>query len=72
MRLVEPARKILEYYKTYRSDNYIFPILDKEKHSTDAIKATTRLQTANKTINKNLKEIGKQIGANIDITTYVA
>lgn len=72
MRLVEPARKILEYYKAYRSDNYIFPILDKEKHSIDAIKATTRLQTANKTINKNLKEIGKLIGANIDITTYVA
>lgn len=72
LKLVEPAKKVLEYYKTYRANNYIFPILDKAKHSDNPQKAAIRLQTANKIINKKLKEIGKMAGIETEITTYVA
>lgn len=70
-KLLAPALAVLEYYRQIRSNNYIFPIFDIQKH-TEPLKMRTRLQTANKTYNRRLKEMGKLVGISIPLTTYVA
>lgn len=70
-KLLAPALAILDYYRQIRSNNYIFPVFDIQKH-TEPLKMRTRLQTANKTYNRRLKEMGKLVGISIPLTTYVA
>lgn len=70
-KLLAPALAIIEYYRPTRSNNYIFPIFDKEKH-TQPLKMRTRLQTANKIYNRKLKAMGILVGITIPLTTYVA
>jgi integrase len=72
IQLLEPAVKILEYYKaTGQSKNdYVFPLL-----STDHITPQTifnRKVKMLREINKNLKAVGKLAGIKSELTTYVA
>lgn len=71
--MLEPAIKILEYYKKnyYESeDDYIFPILNK-RHVT-ARTIDNRIDKVIKMVNKDLKTIAKDAKINEKLTTYVA
>lgn len=71
--MLEPAIKILEYYRKnyYESeDGYIFPILN-ETHIT-ARGIDNRIDKVLKTVNKDLKTIAKEAKIDEKLTTYVA
>jgi integrase len=72
---LKPAsEEIINRYRTetyQRATDYIFPILDKHVHITEQ-QQTYRIQKLLAQVNKNLKLIGKEIGLNIPLTTYVA
>jgi len=72
--LLEPAQQIIEYWRPVTGkdkDNYIFPILNKEKHKTQ-IQIYNRVHKVITMVNKELKELGKQAKIETPITTYVA
>ncbi|HYG39753.1 MAG TPA: site-specific integrase [Cytophagales bacterium] len=73
--LVEPAQNILNYYKSHLmtkgAEDYIFPILDREKHKTPQ-QVKDRVKKVTKQTNKDLKAIAVTIGIDEKITTYVA
>jgi site-specific recombinase XerD len=52
-------------------ENYIFPILNKNVHQTNA-QITNRIHKITAQINDDLKEIGKMVGIDIPLSTYVA
>ncbi|PKP21671.1 MAG: recombinase [Bacteroidetes bacterium HGW-Bacteroidetes-21] len=73
MAILEPAQKILKFYKSKNKDNgnpYIFPILN-ETHDTDSSK-DNRIKKIITRTNKDLKAIAKLAEVNEHITTYVA
>lgn len=72
--LLEPAKKILEFYKPYmngRKTNYVFPILDQEKHKTPQ-QIANRVKKMTKLVNRNLKVIAEMTNLDFHLTTYVA
>ena len=72
--LLDPAQRIIEHYKEYTyktSSDYIFPILDKQKHKT-AKQIDNRIHKVITQVNRSLKEIGSMIGLEFPLTTYVA
>ena len=69
--LIVEAMNILDNYRQYRSDDYIFPILYKKRHKT-ATSSHNRIKKINREVNDNLKKIGSLIGIDGDITFYVA
>ncbi|RYU94738.1 site-specific integrase [Emticicia agri] len=69
--LLPPAIEIMEYYREYRADNYIFPILDFKVHTTP-VSIKYRIKKMMKQVNKDIKYIAQQVGIKEDITTYVA
>jgi integrase len=73
LELLEPAQKIIKYYKpfTYKNNNsYIFPILNENHKTPQSI--YNRRQKMNGKINKDLKEIAKIVKIDAELTTYVA
>ena len=74
MELLLPAMDILNLYHPFtgeKRDNYVFPILNKEKHIT-AIQKDNRITKVLKKVNDDLKEIANQAKVDIPLTTYVA
>ncbi len=71
IKLLDPAVKILDYYRLFQSDNYIFPFLNKNKHTTPVI-VDNRLKKVRKRINAELKKLAVLAGIETDLTTYVA
>lgn len=77
--LLEPALKVLEYYKhlTYGenvippAEDYIFPILDPVKYNTPS-KATHRIEMKLSLTNKYLKIIAAELGLGEKVTFYMA
>ena len=72
--LLKPAIVILNKYKKItggKKDDYVFPILNKEKHIT-AQQIHNRIKKTTKIINSDLKEIAKLCKINFNLTTYVA
>lgn len=69
--LLDPALEILEYYKGFRNENYIFPYLDTKVHTTPT-KIDNRLNKCIHQVNQDLKEIGNLAGIDAKLTTYVA
>lgn len=72
--LLNEAMNIINYWKPYTGsdqENFIFPILEKNRHITP-------MQIENRTnkiigkVNKDLKEIGKKAKISTPLTTYVA
>lgn len=74
-KLLSPSIEILNHYKvnsiSHTNVDYIFPILEKEKHVTPE-QIDNRIKKMRKAINKGLKEIGNAIGLKTELTTYVA
>ena len=68
------SKEIIEYFRpiTFNtSDDYIFPILNKDVHqSSQQIKDRTKKVL--KKINRLLKDIGEKAGIEMPLTTYVA
>jgi integrase len=71
IQLIPKAIRIIEHYRQFRYDDYIFPILYKKRHQTP-ISKHNRFKKVNREINKNLKEIALLAGIDTDITFYVA
>ncbi|HYG16276.1 MAG TPA: site-specific integrase [Bacteroidia bacterium] len=73
--LLDPAVKILNFYKEYQSntteEDYVFPILNSEIHKTPT-QIKHRIQKVNKRTNKDLQAIAEKLGIEDKITTYVA
>lgn len=73
-KLTEPSIKIIEYWrvvKTPSQDEYIFPILNKQRHIT-SLQQHNRIHKVLTRVNKSLKKIGELAGINTSLTTYVA
>lgn len=72
--LLEPAKAILATYEKltkHSSEDYIFPILDAETHITP-MQIDNRIEKVNKQTNSDLKTIAKELGIEVNLTTYVA
>jgi integrase len=61
---------IIEKYRKPNND-YLFPILDSNKHKTDT-QQRDRMTKVLKKVNAQLKQIGEELGLPIKLTTYVA
>lgn len=69
-----PIKTILNPWEPitkFKSDNYIFPILNDKIHITDR-QQDNRIHKILTKVNKELKEIGKEANIDIPLTTYVA
>ena len=74
MELLDPAVKMLEYYRTNfarTDDNYIFPILDIVTHATP-VSIKNRIHKVLGQTNIDLKTMGEKAKLDIPLTTYVA
>lgn len=70
VQILEPVRKVLEYYKNQNRDTkYVFPILLKE--GLTPIQIENRKHKTLKKFNKDLKEIAKIQGVNKPVSSYV-
>jgi integrase len=70
----EYALKILNEYRKitgYDKNNFVFPILNKAIHKTDA-QIENRLNKVIKQVNEKMKKIGAELDIETPITTYVA
>lgn len=66
----DEAMQIIEKYEA-ESSGYLFPILDNKVHKT-ALQKQNRIHKMRGKVNYNLKVIGKRLGIDISVTTYVA
>jgi site-specific recombinase XerD len=71
LKLTQPALDILTYFKSISMSDYIFPILDKERHKT-AQSITNRIHKVFSQYNKKLKDIVALAGLDAKVTSYVA
>ena len=71
VKLLNPAKDILTYYRKFSLGDYVFPYLDKTKHKT-AVQIKHRIKKITKQVNDDLKIMAKMIGMDIKLTTYVA
>ncbi|GAA4458798.1 site-specific integrase [Nibrella saemangeumensis] len=73
IKLLPPAIAILSSYgkESGQDDDYIFPILHRNRHVTP-MQIENRLCKLNRQINNDLKEIGRKKKINLPLTTYVA
>ena len=72
-RLMPKAMEVIEHYSRvgHSYDDYIFPILDKRIHVTPQ-QIFNRTHKVLRKVNRELKILGKMIGLQIPLTTYVA
>ena len=74
LRLLAPALEIMERYRLFtggKPGNYVFPILDAERHLT-ATQKDNRIHKLTGQINRGLKEIARMAGIDVVLTSYVA
>ena len=69
--LTEKAKQILKYYKSVKTDKYIFPIYSEGVHVT-AQQQANRLHKVMQNTNEDLKEIARKCKIKENLTTYVA
>lgn len=72
--ILPPAMAILDRYRSdthSQPDDYIFPVLDRHKHTTPKARANA-LKKGLKKVNACLKQIAERAGIEADLTTYVA
>lgn len=72
-KLSEQAQGIIERYskQDHAQEDYVFPVLDRQVHTTDK-QQFHRIVKSLRKVNSALKEIGKEIGLQFPLTTYVA
>ena len=66
----DEAMRIIKKYET-ESTGYLFPILNNKVHKT-ALQKQNRIHKMRGKVNYNLKVLGKRLGIEISVTTYVA
>lgn len=66
----DEAMRVIEKYES-ESTGYLFPILNIKVHKT-ALQKQNRIHKMRGKVNYNLKVIGKRLGIEISLTTYVA
>ena len=71
VKILPPARLILDHFISTREGKYVFPILDEQKHATPQSKHN-RIKKVLKMYNKDLKEIGRILEIETPMTSYVA
>lgn len=74
LRLLPPIVAMLERYRPSRfttPDSYVFPVLDEHLHKTPA-QIKNRQNRIIGQVNQDLKDLGKLVGINTPLTTYVA
>jgi site-specific recombinase XerD len=67
-------QRILDFWRPltgHSLQNYIFPILDRQKHITQ-VQIHNRTKKVLRRVNEDLKEIGEMAGISTPLTTYVA
>lgn len=71
--LVDNAIRIIDEYSSqpYSQEDYVFPILDRNKHQTSQ-QIFNRLHKVLSKVNRGLKMLGEEIGLSAPLTTYVA
>lgn len=70
--LTEQAQEIIDKYHTDQvEEDYIFPILDRNVHTTEK-QILERVKKTLKHVNKRLHELSEEIGLHTPLTTYVA
>ena len=65
------ASILVDKYFEERTNNYLFPFLDKERHQR-SVTIFNRLKKTKYQLNKNLKLLASSLGIDEDITTYSA
>ena len=66
----DEAMRIIKKYEM-ESTGYLFPILNNKVHKT-ALQKQNRIHKMRGKVNYNLKVLGKRLGIEISVTTYVA
>ena len=70
--LTEQAQEIIDKYRTDQvAEDYIFPILDRHRHTTER-QILDRVKKALRHVNRRLHELSEEIGLHTPLTTYVA
>lgn len=70
--LTEQAQEIIDKYHTDQvEEDYLFPILDRQIHTTEK-QILERVKKTLKHVNKRLHELSEEIGLHTPLTTYVA
>ena len=70
--LTEQAQEIIDKYRTDQvAEDYIFPILDRHRHTTER-QILDRVKKALRHVNRRLHELSVEIGLHTPLTTYVA
>ena len=70
---MDNAVRIIDEYssQSHSQEDYIFPILDRNKHQTSQ-QIFNRLHKVLGKVNRGLKLLGEEIGLPVPLTTYVA
>lgn len=76
LKLVPPARNILDWYRDRRSEKrFVFPFMERYGHERD-LKTDTgvneTIREANRRVNQELKDIAGVVGIDINLSTHVA
>ena len=70
--LTEQAQEIIDKYHTDQvEEDYLFPILDRQIHTTEK-QILERVKKTLKHVNKRLHELSEEIGLHTPLTTYTA
>lgn len=71
IKLLPPAKAILDVYRQQRVDKYVFPFLNESEHKTQK-QIHERIEDRRKVTNKDLKKLALLAGVTTPITTYTA
>ncbi|MBK9413718.1 MAG: site-specific integrase [Bacteroidetes bacterium] len=71
IKILPPAKLIIDHFKTFKDGKYVFPIFNELKHTSPQSKHN-RIKKILKIYNKDLKEIGSTLEIETLLTSYVA
>jgi len=75
LKVVPPARKILDIYESRRSCQFVFPFMERYGDEYDLSNDAGMRQTiraANRRVNQELKEIADAAGVDVNLSTHIA
>lgn len=75
LKLVGPAREILEFYSDREDKRFVFPFMERYRNGRDLSTDTginRTIREANRRVNQELKEVADAAGIEINLTTHIA
>ncbi|MFB6271889.1 MAG: tyrosine-type recombinase/integrase [Salinibacter sp.] len=75
LKLVPPAKEILNWYDDRRGERFVFPLLERYAHKHDLSEdegLRGAIEDMNRRINQELKKIDKAAGLGLGLTTHMA